>query len=308
MGDMFEGAIKIIRRNLGATVGASVLVSALTGLAQFAFATYAAVAYGAAPSLQEQLDDPTATTGTGTSETLTAIGQLVGTLGQSIGLILVTGMIIHVVAEASLGRVMTLRQAWAATKGRRLRLFGQAAFQLMVGIAIIAAIVGLGFLTYYGSGADTVVTTVVVGIAGLVAIPAVVFAWVRFVLLAVPPLMLEDAKVFPAYRRAYRLTAGQAWRTFGIALLTVLLTSIAGGLLGFPFGIVAAVLTLLVGNTAGAVGAAAVTALSGILTTGLVLPFASAVTCLQYIDLRMRKEALDVQLIATAERNLAERA
>ena len=55
---------------------------------------------------------------------------------QRSGLILVTGMIAHVTAAAAVGRRLTLGEAWAATHGKRWRLIGLA---LLLGLLVAAA-------------------------------------------------------------------------------------------------------------------------------------------------------------------------
>ena len=128
----------------------------------------------------------------------------------------------------------------------------------------------------------------------------IVWLWIRVYYLAVPPLMLEKTTLLGAVRRNYRLTKGQFWRTFGIAVLTVILTSIASAMLTFPFTFAA---TLVVGGTDGTVGLLASTliqAISSIVSAAFVAPFTAAVACLQYVDLRMRREAFDLQLMRAA--------
>ena len=46
--------------------------------------------------------------------------------------------------------------------------------------------------------------------------------------------MLEDVGVFGAIERGHALTGSVFWRVFGIALLTAIITSIAGSMLGVP--------------------------------------------------------------------------
>ena len=66
---------------------------------------------------------------------------------------------------------------------------------------------------------------------GLLSVPAflcfLVWFWVRLYYLPVPALMLEPVGVFGALGRGFALTRRQFWRTFGIALLTVLVVGIA---------------------------------------------------------------------------------
>ena len=65
-----------------------------------------------------------------------------------------------------------------------------------------------------------------------------VWFWVRIYYLPVPALMLEPVGIFGALARGFSLTRKQFWRTFGIALLTLLVVNVAEHVLGFPIGIV----------------------------------------------------------------------
>ena len=73
---------------------------------------------------------------------------------------------------------------------------------------------------------------------GLVSVPLfvafVAWFWVRIYYLPVPALMLEPVGVFGAIGRGYHLTRGAFWRTFGIALLTVVIAQAAGTVLAMP--------------------------------------------------------------------------
>jgi hypothetical protein len=223
----------------------------------------------------------------------------VGGVLQSIGMVLVTGMIAHVTAAAAIGRRLTLGEAWADTRGSRWRL---------IGLTLLLAVMTVGLIVVYAILWVPVVLllpTWAIVVFGLVSFPAVtvfmVWFGIRVYYLPVPALMIERTTVFQAIGRGYRLTSRQYWRTFGIAMLTLVVVQIAGGMLSAPFTIAAQVvgagvvssqwapLLLVVLSAAGSVISAAFTA-----------PFTSAVTSLQYLDQRMRKEAYDVELMAQA--------
>ncbi len=87
---------------------------------------------------------------------------------------------------------------------------------------------------------------------------------------------------------------------FGIYLLTNII-------LQFTVGVVAQVLLALVGSVVGNEIDTSVMALAGwmvvqILTNTVVVAIMSAVLTLMYVDLRMRKEGLDIELLAAAEK------
>jgi hypothetical protein len=166
------------------------------------------------------------------------MGSLViGAVLQSIGLILVTGMIAHVTMAAAIGRRLSLREAWAATRGQRWRLIGLTFLlslltMVLVGGFVLAWVLALFVLEgwqifWFGL------------VASLAFAVLMLLFWVRVYYLSVPPLMLEDLRVLGAIRRGRQLTARAFWRVFGIALLTLLITQIGGALLGAPITLAA---------------------------------------------------------------------
>ena len=304
LGDLYDGAFRIIRKNPGATVGASVIVTSIAMVFPLALAALATVLYGDISIVEPVALDPDrpaseeALTEALAGQVIANGGAVVGALVQAIGLMLVTGMIVHVVAKAVLGQQLTLSQAWAATAGRRWRLIalslGLMIFFVVLTAAYAGAVIGVWFATE---------DPVAVGLA-LIPLPFLValicWLWIRIYYLAVPPLMLEKTTLMGAIRRNYALTRGQFWRTFGIGFLTSFLASIAGSMVTFPLSLITGL--LLVG-TNGDVGLLLFTLLQSVTTivsAAIVTPFVSTVTSLQYVDLRMRKEALDVQLMAAA--------
>ena len=298
LGSIYDGAFRIIRFNPKATVGAAALVSAISALIPIA-------ATGILAVIADVSLDPA---NESTSEELTT-DQLVGILGSYgalilggflswVGLVFVTGMVANVARAAAVGRRLSLTQAWEATLGKRWRLLGLAA---IVGLVVVAA-----FSAYVAAWVLVVVlepSWVVVLLWALVSIPAFVavmwWLWIRVLYLPASVLALEPVGVFGAIGRGYRLTRSQFWRTFGIALLTSLITGVAGYILSVPFSLVGyiaaialpdlALLMFIVGSSLGT-----------LVQQAFVAPFTAAVTSLQYLDQRMRKEAYDVELMAEA--------
>jgi hypothetical protein len=103
--------------------------------------------------------------------------------------------------------------------------------------------------------------------------------------------------VWGALRRSWRLVKGKFWRVFGILLFGGLVVQIIGYAL--QFGITALVLTL--GTWADSNGATVVTVVVSVavgiftlMTLIASLAFMSAVQALIYLDLRVRREGLDL--------------
>ncbi len=291
LGDIYDAAFRIIRFNPRATIGSAVLVASIAML--IPVVVTAALTWSAGLTLDDGQGDLDLT------NFLAAYGSVgIGALLQTVGLILVTGMIAHVAAAAAIGRRLSLGEAWAATAGKRWRLIGLAAL-LSLGLLI-----GIGiYVVAWFAIASTAGTSVIVA-WGIISVPAFIallwFYWIRLVYLPVPALMLEDVGVLGAIGRGYRLTRGQFWRTFGIALLTVVLTQVAGGVLSLPFTIGGQIGTLAVDADLALLVLIVSQALGTVVSTAFTTPFASAVASLQYLDQRMRKEAYDVELMTQA--------
>ncbi len=302
LSDMFDAAFRILRFNPKATVGAALLVAALTQAIPVAVAT-ASTGFSGGASLG-------GAGGIGGSGGTVSSSEVVGfvasfgslaasTLLLQVGLILLTGVVAHVTHAAAVGRKLDLAEAWACTRGKRWRLLG------------LVLLVALFYLLGLGLWAGSIVAVVLTGASGLLVVlyavlsglflvvPLGIFFNVRVSHFAAVALMLEDVGVLGAFRRAYRLSSAQFWRIFGIGLLTGLVTGAAAFVLGLPFGLAGQIAAVAVPQLAVLLLVVA-QAVSTIVSTAFTAPFTSAVTTLQYLDQRMRKEAYDVELMAQA--------
>jgi hypothetical protein len=297
LGDIYDAAFRIIRFNPKATVGSAVLVAVVVMAIPALLTALLTWTVGTALDETGTLD-----VSASDSEQIGAIGSLLslglGALLLQVGLILVTGMIAHVTNAAATGRRLSLGEAWAATRGKRWRLLGLTLVINLLWLAMIAAYAAVWVVL-----ADSVDDALPLVIFGLVSVPlllvAMAFFWIRVYYLPAPVLMLEDVGVFGAIGRGFRLTRRQFWRTFGIALLTILIASIAGNMLAFPVSLVGQLLTIATPEYA-TLGLVVTQAVSAVISSAFVAPFSAAVASLQYLDQRMRKEAYDVELMTRA--------
>ena len=135
LGDIYDAALKIIRFNPKATVGSAVLVTAVAMAIPVVLTAFLTFALDL--SLDPEATDYTAT------ETAGLVGSfgslLLGIFLQSIGLVLVTGMIAHVVAAAAIGQRLGLGEAWARTRGKRWRLIGLTLLLLVMSMLLLVA-------------------------------------------------------------------------------------------------------------------------------------------------------------------------
>lgn len=297
LGAMYDGAFRIIRYNPKATVGAAALVTSVAML--FPLIVSVVVESTVGTGLTASGDVPATMSDEQVIGLLASVGSLVlGMLGAQLGLIFVTGMVAQVTRGAAVGRRMGLGEAWAETHGVRWRLIG---LTLLVGIgmtlAIAALVTPIALIVWVTGDPLLTVLAVVVGVVALVVGGPLL--WIRLVYLASVTLVLERRGVFAALARSWRLSGGHFWRTLGIALLTALITSLAGGILTTPLTFGGQFAALLVPQYLFAI-LIGTQALALVVQNAFVAPFASAVTAVQYLDLRIRKEGYDVELMREA--------
>ena len=112
-------------------------------------------------------------------------------------------------------------------------------------------------------------------------------AWI----VAVPVLLTEDVRGLGALRRSFRLVRGRWWPTFALVIIGLLLVSIFSGIVQAIFGGI-----FFVADTNLAIFL--VNAVGGTLGSVVTTPFLAAFITVLYVDLRVRKEGFDLQLLA----------
>jgi hypothetical protein len=118
-----------------------------------------------------------------------------------------------------------------------------------------------------------------------------VYLWIAFAV-AVPVLLTEGVKGTSALGRSRALVGGRWWGTFGVVLLGTILAGVVSGAIGALAGVAR-------GTTdAGSVAGFLVNSVSGTLGSMISTPFTAAFVSVLYFDLRVRKEAFDLQLLA----------
>jgi hypothetical protein len=133
-----------------------------------------------------------------------------------------------------------------------------------------------------------------VTILGIIAciIPGI-YLWVAFAL-AVPVLLMEDRRGWKALSRSRALVRGFWWRAFAIMAFGTILGWIISSVIGGLFGGAAAFGT----SSDEDIGAAVAQVIGGTVAKLITTPFIAAFITVLYFDLRVRKEAFDLQLLA----------
>ncbi|MEU7627246.1 hypothetical protein [Streptomyces hygroscopicus] len=302
-GEILDGAVSIMRAHWRTVLGISLLVSIVTqGLITAATGLWFNDARGNGTDV---LDERDLTIG----QAMRAIGNALGDSGITLllgvlGTILTTALLTVVAARAVLGRSVTTREAWAGARPYLLQLCGLILLIPAIAVAIIAAGMTPGLLLA-AAGVPSE-GAALASLGGLAGAGVAAWLWVRFSL-APPALMLEKQGIVHSLRRSSKLVRGAWGRVFGIQLLTLVLVLIVGAIVELPTSLVATVIgqdnamNWLSGESV-SVGWTflVVVGVGGVISSTVTFPISAGVTALLYMDQRIRREALDIELARAA--------
>ena len=304
IGDIYQGAFAAIKTNARTMFG---FTAALLGVVLvISIATNYAIINLVLPNYLSP-NSPYAAAFTSLSGSFSQLG---GSLLQVLATVLLSGLIVVAVSRSVLGRVASSKEVWERTKSKFLPLIGLniitsiiSGLMMIIGIAV--------FFVLLASVASTAKTETelfqglgitLVGLLILMVISALVSSYLSIKFsVASPAMVLENLGVFAAIGRSWSLTRGNFWRLFGINILTAIITSMVAGIFGGIAGALGAIFVVVGSSSPEDVIASLNTTYiqSMVMSTIaqlLILPFTSSVNALLYIDLRMRKEGLDVEL------------
>ena len=295
LGEILDGAFRAIRANPRVMFGLTALVVTVTVAIQTVLQWYIGGLLGSAVTDVSSNLDPTGEMAI--ADTLgPAIAQLLTLPALSVATTVLTGLLIVAVSRSVLGQTVTIGEVWRNYRGR----VGQVLlFTIMITVgstlAIGVVVAGIIFAAANGSTAGAVV----IGLFGALGL-VVGSVWILVRTLLVPPaLMLEGAGFASAIRRGWTLSRGSFWRLLGIYLLTSIIVGVANALIVAPAGLISRfVFNDPLGTTFGSL------VLSGIGSTialTLTTVFSAAVVALLYVDVRMRREGLDMELVRASE-------
>ncbi|WP_405853957.1 hypothetical protein OG361_15500 [Streptomyces sp. NBC_00090] len=297
MGEILDGSVKTLRTYWRTVLSITVTVAVISQIAdilaqRFLVPTTPGLSADATPA--EELEQSLQAA----QDSLIGLGPaLLVTLMASL---VCAALLTVVISRAVVGRPVTLGDAWHEARPRLLQLIGLTLLMAALSAAVI--LVGLlpGLLV---GGAPGVALTL---LGGLGAVVVVVWLMIRFSL-ASPALMLERQGIVKSLKRSAKLVQGSWWRIFGITLLTQLLIFIFAMIIAIPFAIVGIAVDgdgfsgLLSGSTT-AFGwpFLIITGIGGVITSAITYPISAGVTVLLYVDQRIRREALDLELARAA--------
>jgi hypothetical protein len=300
LGVILGAAFQVLRRNPKPTFGFSLLVSGgvflltlvIVGVVSFfaIFRTLNATGADAEPLAAGSI-------------AMIVLSALVPMVLGLVGGALLQGVIALEVARATLGEKLKLGGLLRAARGRIGALIGWTllvALIVTVGLAVIAGAIAL--IIAFGGTAGLIAGILLAVVVGL-ALLAVSF-WLSTKLCLVPTvLMLERLPLRAAIARSWSLTAGYFWRTLGIQLLVAFIIQTVAGIVTTPLSILLGFGAGLINPNGDQTGLIIGGIVLYVLTIVVSLVFGaiasvvqSATPALLYIDIRMRKEGLDLQL------------
>lgn len=178
--------------------------------------------------------------------------------------VFLTGMLTVVVGRAVLGRAVHFGEVWQEFRPRFLPLLG---------VTLITAVLSsIGMFLFI--------------------IPGI---WVYVLLsLAAPALVLEHNRVGASLSRSRDLVQGSWWRVFGVLIVAMIVVVVVSFIIQLPFELGVDPFEELT------MGELLLSELGTAVATTITAPFVASVAALLYIDQRMRREGLDIELARNA--------
>ena len=246
----------------------------------------------------------TLATGLFLKHTSSFMGNAVSSGISVIGQLFATAMLTIIVSRSVLGRSVSAGDAWRDSSPRFLQLLGMTLAVCL--LAMIVVVIGAGpgiLLAVSGSAAGGVTLTVLGGFAGMI-----MAIWLVICLsLATPALMLEKQGVFASLARSAKLVRGAWWRIFGIQLLATIIIFVITSMIAIPFTAIGMVIGSNGTQTLLANGSAptnwpflVIIGIGTVIGTTFTFPVSAGVTALLYMDQRIRREGLDIELARAA--------
>jgi hypothetical protein len=286
LAELLDGAIANIRRNPGAVLGISLII---TSTIQVTIAAGAYFLFGTAR---------TSITAVGTTAMPSMLAVFAANLLLTgVAILIMAGLLGPIVGRTILGRGTQAGRVWAHVRPRAVRMPLTACLPLLISLATV----GVGFApmaALIAAGAHPAASALAGIVGGTAGIVGAIWLYVVFALSA-PAVVLERGGIIAGLRRSAQLVRRRWWRTFGTLMLAMLLTFLIGTGMQLPFDIAAALSGALGAgppNRPGLTVAIVIETAGRVVSGTLTNPFNAGVTALLYADNRIRREGFDLEL------------
>ena len=299
-GEIIDGSFQTIRRNARAMLGAALLAQSL---AVVLTAVLTAGSVASAASLETWIESLNEQDMVSVGFTVLAAVLLVAVLTVFLAAVLQGAMVVPV-ARSVLNRTTGFRQMWTLARSRAGALIRLACLMVLgwlVGVAVFAGLMVLVIAALGGVGALILIP---LGFGGMA-----LSVWIYIKILVAPAaVVIEELGALDGLRRSWQLTRGNWWRILGITLVVAIMVAFIAQVVTIPVSLLPAFYTSVVSPHGGpdeAIAAAVAIALATAVISALVgavgYAFQTAVMALLYLDLRMRKDGLDIALLRLLE-------
>lgn len=299
-GEIMDGSFQTIRRNAKAMLGASLLAQSFAAILTAVVTAATATSVGSLEAWAESAS-PADISSFGVAF-LAAI-LLVAVLTLFIASVLQGAMVVPV-ARSILNRPTSFRQMWTLARPRAGALVRLAALLMAaallatvlpaaVAVALIASMEGMGVLL------------LIPMVLGFIAL----YVWIYIKLMVAPAaVVIEELGALDGLRRSWQLTRANWWRILGITLVVGIMVGVVSQVVMIPVTLLPPLLAGVVSPHGGseqavalAVAVGIITAVLGALAGAVGYAFQTSVMALIYMDLRMRKDGLDISLLRMLE-------
>jgi hypothetical protein len=318
LGPILAASFQVMRRNPRATLGPALIISVVLAIVTAIGVTAYVGAISRIAYAGNAADADALAAG---SLVVSVLVLLLGGAAITVATAVLQALIVTEVARGTVGEKLRLGQLWAKARGRLGAVIGYTLLLILGAAIVITLLFGLiavvtaaamsGTTSSSSNFAGSMVAVFGVVIVGYLGAAAVAL-WLGTRLAFVPAaIVLERLPIRAAVVRSWTLTRGYFWRTLGIQLLVAVMISFATQIVTFPVSLILSLAMTLViptggSSTPGEMTAPAIIALvlssavvAVVTAVGLVLQ--SATASLLYLDLRMRKEGLDLELLRYVE-------
>lgn len=299
-GEIMDGSFQTIRRNAKAMLGASLLAQSLAAILTAVLTAATATSMGSIEAWAESAS-PADLTALGLG--FVAAIVLVSVLTIFIASVLQGAMVVPV-ARSILNRPTGFKQMWVLARPRVWALMRLAGLLMLAGLLAIlvpaaAAVALIASMERIG------VLLLIPLFLGFVALAV----WIYIKLLVAPAaVVVEELGALDALRRSWELTRANWWRILGITVVVGIMVGIISQVVMIPVSLVPPLMADFLSPHGGAgqdvaiaVAVGIITAVLGALAGALGYAFQTSVMALIYMDLRMRKDGLDISLLRMME-------
>ena len=306
LGTILGASFRVLRRNPKPTFGAALLIQGSVYLLLIlAVAGVSFTAVSRVNSSTSQNTDQITAGATG----LIVVASIIPALLAVIASAVLQGIIVLEVSSGTVGEKLTLRALLTKARGRIGALIGWAALVVLALTVVLGVIVVIIVLLVVSLGTGGIIAAVLIGFLASIGL-AVVYVWLSTKLALVSSvLMIERLSIREAVARSWSLTEGYFWRTFGITLLVAVIIGFVSQVASIPLSIVTQFATVLFdpqgqkgsGVTVLLVVVGLLAVVIAVVIQSITSVVQSATTGLIYLDLRIRKEGLDLELVRYVE-------